>query len=218
MAKYHDLTGQKFGRLTVIEYVGRDRQRFALWKCKCDCGKFTVTRGSSLRNGSSKSCGCLRLENALKACTTHGLSGGRKNISRIYRIWRNMKSRCYNPNTPKYKNHGGRGIIVCAEWHKFEPFYRWAMANGYADNLTLERIDNDGNYEPSNCRWATYEEQALNTRQNCIIIYQGKVKTLKEWAELRNIKYSTLRARLFQYKWTIENALETPVRERMVKK
>jgi len=213
--KGENLIGQKFGRLTVIRFAGKSKYHIACWLCECDCGNVITTRGSCLKNGSAQSCGCLRKENALKACTTHGLSGGRNQPKRIYRIWRNMKSRCSNPKTPKYKNYGGRGITVCSDWLTFENFYNWAMANGYRDNLTIERIDNDGDYCPENCKWATYKEQALNSRQNHIISYEGKSKTLKEWAAILGMKYTTLEARLNQYGWDIEKAINEPIRRRV---
>ena len=211
--RHKDITGQKFGRLTAIECVGRDRQRMALWKCRCECGNYIVTRGTGLRYGSTKSCGCLRYERAKDACTTHGLSG-----KRLYKIWLNMKSRCFNSNTPKFKNHGGRGITICKEWLSFKAFYGWAITSGYRDDLTLDRINNNGDYSPENCRWATYAEQALNSRNNHLLTHKGKTQPMTLWADEIGMKFSTLHARIADYGWTVEDALETPVRERMVRK
>jgi hypothetical protein len=215
MSKYKDLTGQKFGRLTVIKHAGRDNQRMALWECVCECGNRIITRGTSLRYGSPKSCGCLRIERTLEACTTHGLSGGRKNTTRLYRIWRNMKQRCYNPKASKYYLYGGRGIKVCSEWlNNYLVFYKWAISNGYKNNLTLDRIDSNGDYCPENCRWATYGQQARNTAQNHLITFRGKTQTLHEWASELGIKSRTLHSRLQDYGWSIEKAFTTPVEKR----
>lgn len=208
-----DITGQRFGRLTCVSRSGKgDRQREFSWLCKCDCGKEIVTRGSSLRNGSSKSCGCARIE-SLKNNVTHSLSKDNTGrTTRLYRAWLNMKSRCLNPNTPKFKNHGGRGIAVCDEWiNDYVNFHNWAINHGYSDFLTLERKDNDGNYEPSNCTWTTYSRQNLNKRDNHFITHNGETKTLSMWADISGISRSTLHERIFIKGWDIEKALNSPI-------
>ena len=130
--------------------------------------------------------------------------------SRLYRIRNAMQQRCENPKAISYKHYGARGITLCEEWRQsFQAFYDWAMSHGYADNLTIERIDNDGNYCPENCRWATPKEQANNTTQNHFITYNGKTQTMAQWAEETGIKYTTLRARINMYHWSIERALTT---------
>ena len=168
-----DLEGQKFGRLTAIKKVGNSNGHIT-WLCECECGKKTIVQATMLKKGRTRSCGCLwveaisdfnhserKKEIAKIAKTTHGKKG-----SRIYRIWCAMKSRCTNSNVPCYKYYGGRGITVCDEWkNDFMSFYNWAMSHGYAENLTIDRIDVDGNYEPSNCRWATMKEQNKNKRR-----------------------------------------------------
>lgn len=160
MGKLIDLTGQRFGRLVVVERAGTSRNRQAMWRCRCDCGKKIAVQGYHLRTGHTQSCGCFHRDQTKRANTTHGEEG-----TRLYGIWRGMKSRCYNPNVQKYKDYGGRGIKICEEWlDDFQAFYDWAMSHGYTDALSIDRIDVDGNYEPSNCRWATAKEQRHNRR------------------------------------------------------
>ncbi len=156
-----DLTGQRFGRLTVLEQAGRDSRREATWWCICDCGNKIQVPGYSLRRGNTQSCGCLKVD-------IHKVHGGY--YSRLYKVWFSMKQRCYNPKSKDYKNYGGRGIIVCDEWlHDFETFRDWALQIGYDENApfgecTIDRIDVNGNYEPCNCRWITIKEQRKNQR------------------------------------------------------
>ena len=155
-----DLTGRKFGRLTVLSKHGHAGSAVT-WDCLCDCGNQIVVRGNSLRRGQTQACGCLRKDLLTERNTTHNLCG-----TRLHTIWSNMRERCFNEKHPRYKDYGGRGITVCDEWVKdLKTFYDWAMANGYRDDLTIDRINNDEGYRPDNCRWATYHEQRLNQRK-----------------------------------------------------
>lgn len=155
-----DLTGERFGRLLVVERTG-SRNGNALYKCVCDCGEVSYVKSNNLFSGTSKSCGCLERELRKARITTHGLTK-----TRLYRIWDNAKKRCYGTTHKEYHRYGGRGITVCEEWkNDFKAFYDWALAHGYAENLTLDRIDNDGNYEPHNCQWLTRSE---NTKKQWI--------------------------------------------------
>lgn len=209
MGAFIDLTGQKFGKLIVIERAENTKDGRACWLCKCKCGEFVTAIGKDLRRGHTKSCGCLQREKAIqtgKMRKTHG-----KTKTKLFDVWHSMKQRCYYCKSSEYHNYGGRGITVCDEWlHDFQAFYEWAMANGYADNLTIDRIDVDGNYEPSNCRWVTMKEQQNNKRNNHLLTYKGETHTLSEWARIKHINKNTLRGRIVFYGWNIEKALNTP--------
>ena len=153
-----ELTGLRFGRLTVLEHSDSTKNGNAKWLCRCDCGKEVIARADCLKSGKTKSCGCWRKE----MFTTHGMTD-----TPVYHSWMGMIQRCYNPKTKAYKDYGGRGITVCDEWlHDSKAFCDWAMANGYQEGLSIDRIDVNGNYEPSNCRWATAKQQANNKRNS----------------------------------------------------
>lgn len=201
MGKALDLTGQRFGRLTALAAVGKDKRGCILWECICDCGNKTSVNGAKLKNGHTKSCGCIVKDNSSKA--THRMSR-----TRLYRIWQAMKNRCYNENFWAFCHYGGRGITMCDEWRdSFEAFRDWALANGYRGDLSIDRIDNDMGYSPSNCRWASKKTQASNTRKNVLYEYRGEKRTLKEWSELLNINYQTLHSRVTALGWSIDRAL-----------
>lgn len=188
-----DLIGERFGRLTVIEEAPKvvyGKATKIRWYCRCDCGRTTITTSNNLRSGRIVSCGCNK--NKDNHHRTHGLSN-----SRLFSIWENMKSRCKNSSVKCFKHYGGRGITVCPEWdNSFMSFYNWAVQNGYDDDLTIDRIDANGNYEPSNCRWVTQTEQIRNRRESIKVIFHGKEIPIALLAEEVGVKYTTL---LFHY-------------------
>ena len=201
MQKCQDLTGQKFNKLLVLKQVRKNKGK-TYWLCKCDCGKETIVEGYKLKTGHIRSCGCLQREINIKRLTTHNLSK-----SRLYEIWCAIKNRCLNKNLKTYKNYGGRGITVCQEWlNDFKTFYDWAINNGYSDGLTIDRINNNGNYEPDNCRWASRKTQANNRRTCKTFTYNGVTKNYKHWCSFLKINYSTFYSRISRG-WKIENAL-----------
>lgn len=200
---YGDLSGMKFGRLTVIEsdgYANGGKR----WKCKCDCGNECIASASKLVSGHKRSCGCLRHEKPYNY-------QGRDRNRRLYIIWKAMRQRCINQKSPAYPRYGGRGISICEEWNDYNTFEEWALANGYSDELTIDRIDSNGNYEPNNCRWATPLVQSNNRGSNRKYTYNGETKTVSEWANLFGISYGTLISRL-KRGWPIAKAVETPLR------
>lgn len=206
MSKLIDLTGQRFGRLTVIERVENAPNRARQWLCLCDCGKETIVVSSSLNSGRTRSCGCLSIQKAseriVSLSTTHGRSK-----TRLYSIWCGMKNRCKNTTHQAYSNYGGRGITVCEDWlNDFNAFYDWAMENGYQDDLSIDRTDNDKGYSPENCRWRTAKEQNQNKSTNMVLEIDGVSKPLPTWCDEYNIKRRTVQDRLDRG-WTPEEAL-----------
>lgn len=160
--RFKNLTGKKFGKLFVLYTPKKATNGNYLWKCLCDCGNYTVVRSAGLQSGNTKSCGCLQRDSNI----VHGMY-----YTRIYHIWSDMIQRCTNNKTPNFKRYGKNGIKVCSEWNDATTFIKWALANGYTDKLTIDRIDSKGNYEPSNCQWIT-----------------GTANSKKMWAERRLVK------------------------------
>lgn len=216
MGIFIDLTGKKYNKLTVLKRV-KDKNKATMWLCKCDCGKKTIVSAGNLKNNHTTSCGCYAIQKKKNKMQKqnpmykHGLYN-----TRINRIWNSMKKRCYLKTHQAYNNYGGRGILVCDEWlnkeNGFINFYNWSMKNGYKDDLSIDRINVNGNYEPNNCRWATREEQQNNKRNNRIIKYNGEEKTLTEWSKIYGINYNTLISRLYSKKENKE--LFAPVKNR----
>ena len=182
-----DIIGKRFGKLVVLEPTNKRSGTDVVWKCQCDCGNIAYVATRHLRGNSTKSCGCMQ---------NHGKTHG-ESFSRLYNVWSAMKRRCFNPNDKRYANYGGRNIKVCEEWLNFEPFRDWAIANGYrydADygKVTIDRIDVNGDYEPSNCRFADIKTQTNNTTRNVKITHNGQTKTVAEWSRELGINYGTL--------------------------
>lgn len=204
--KFIDLTGQKFGRLTAIKKCGNTKEGKAIWLCTCECGNEVKVIGKDLRRKHTQSCGCLQKESSRSIHYKHGLAK-----TRINNIYHNMKQRCENKDN---KIYGGRGIQVCEEWkNDFQSFYDWAMSNGHTDELTIDRIDVNGNYEPSNCRWVPMKTQQNNRRNNHLVKINNEEKTLSEWSTIYNISINTIRTRLSR-KWSDIDAIIVPVRRK----
>ena len=207
MKRATDLTGQRFGRL-VVQKKDETRTKYKYWVCLCDCGVTKSILEGSLKQGYTKSCGCLNAENIKKTkWKSHGGSD-----TKLYKVWQGMKCRCYAKNATKYKQYGGRGITVCDEWKDdYGAFQAWALANGYREGLTIDREDVNGPYSPENCRWTTNKEQQNNRRDNLMITYNGKTQTLTQWAEETGINEMALRSRIKKLGWSAERALTEPV-------
>jgi hypothetical protein len=199
---HNDLTGAKFNYLTIIKRVDNLNGNI-MWLCRCDCGTEKIIRGSHITNHKTLSCGCYKDKNTSIRNTTHG-----KSNTRIYKSWAHMVARCNNPNDNAYKHYGGRGITVCDEWTTFEGFYK-DMGSSYRDGLTIDRINNNGNYEPSNCKWSTYEEQGNNKRNNHIIEYNGISKSIAQWEKELGYPKDLISA-ILRRKWSVDRAISTP--------
>lgn len=211
--RVRDLTGQRFGKLVARSIVGQDKHKNVIWLCDCDCGRTHEVVSRALVSGSVRSCGCMgHGEFRNKRKEKHGCSK-----ERLYRVWGCMLNRCYDPNRNEYPSYGGRGIEVCDEWrNSYMEFRSWAYSNGYDPTLpgnecTLDRIDVDGNYEPSNCRWIPMSKQCLNKQDTVWITYRGKRITIPEAEKINGIAQSTIRSRLGR-NWSVEDAVEKPVR------
>ena len=205
-----NIAGQRFGRLVAQHELPERKCQKIMWFCLCDCGKTVEVFGANLRRGNTKSCGCLRSELVGAGNTTHGHSK-RGQMSREYKSWANMITRCTNTSDPHYMYYGGRGIAVCDRWlNSFENFLS-DMGTCPAD-LTIDRKNNDGNYEPDNCRWGTKIQQMNNTRRNATLTFSGETKTVAEWARSVGLPYSVLHSRIHRYGWPVGRALTHPLR------
>lgn len=212
MAAKKDYSGQRFGRLEVVRYLPKNEREAVnkRWLCKCDCGKVVQMDIASLTSGNTKSCGCYMRERMAKLNYRHG-----KCKTTLFNVWIGMRNRCYQKNTKYYSNYGGRGIVVCPEWKDdFEAFEKWALTNGYHKGLSIDRKDVNGNYEPSNCRWATSKEQSNNKRNNHYVSFNGKTQSMQMWADEIGIDRSVILYRL-KKGWDVEKALFTSVRHKV---
>ena len=203
MTTMRNLVGEKFGLLTVVELVGKNKHGHLLWHCKCDCGNNGISSGEQIKSGIKKSCGCLKK-------TQQGLS---RDKSSLYSTWRGMMRRCYEKTNSAYKRYGGRGICVEDSWHDFKKFNA-DMFPLYEHGLTLERLDNDGNYSKDNCVWATMRQQSNNRRSSVKYHFDGETLTLPEWARKLDMNIQTLQCRVYRYGWDIVTALTTPVQKK----
>lgn len=207
--KMKDITGHRFERLVAIGYVGRNTHDQAMWLCLCDCGNYVTVAGYNLNTGNSNSCGCYKSERVSVSAAirnkTHGMKGAPE-----YKVWCSMLNRCNHANDHAFANYGARGVKVCERWRKFENFFA-DMGHRPTPNHSLDRIDNDGNYELSNCRWATLEQQQNNRRVNRRFTYNGETHTIAEWSRIVDINYYTLWSRLCDRNWTTEDALTLPL-------
>ena len=183
MGKIKNILGIKFGRLTVVEFIGEDKQKQAVWRCVCDCGNECETISSRLITGQTKSCGCISKE----ILHNRNYKDGRTK-EKLYKRWKAMKDRCNTNGKQKHKNYGERGISVCEEWHDYTKFRKWAIENGYMEGLTIDRIDVNGDYCPENCRWVNNEVQCNNKRNSIYIELNGETKTIGQWIKIFNIK------------------------------
>lgn len=205
------MINKKFGYLTVIKKLEPIRYKTGTqpcYECMCDCGKLINVTKNHLKTGHTKSCGCKKSQMCIDSNFKHGLAG-----SRLYNTYYHMRRRCYNEKDKQYHRYGGRGITVCDEWlgeNGFINFSNWAMNNGYNDTLTIDRINNDGNYEPNNCRWATPTEQMNNVSYNVRLTYNNETHTIAEWAKIVGLKQDTIQARIKYHNLSVEEALFKP--------
>ena len=187
-----DLVGQRFGNWTVIGQA-ESKKRLTIWLCQCDCGTRRNVRTTHLRDGRSKSCGCTQYDHLRNRDRNFPKD---IRIRRLYTTWRNMHARCEDTKNISFKNYGGRGITVCDEWNDYTSFAKWAINNGYSNTLTIDRIDSNGKYEPSNCRWIPLQEQCRNKRTSRLATINGITKTVGEWAREYNVVPNTVYRRL----------------------
>lgn len=204
MPKFNDITSKRFTRLVALSIVSRGNSEGVKWLCKCDCGKLMETYSKRLTNGSCKSCGCLKHDLVIEHNTTHGMSK-----TRLYHTWQNMNRRVFDTKDKSFNHYGGRGITICTKWLSFEGFYE-DMEQGYTNDLTIDRINNDGNYEKSNCRWVTQQEQVNNYSQNDIHTFNGVTNNLTRLCELNNKNVGLVKCRL-QHGYDIDTAMMAPI-------
>ena len=203
--QYVDISGLRFGRWTVVEKAGKTKDNHQMWLCRCDCGVTRDVTGKDLRVGKSRSCGCISKEIFQDVVSTHNLHS-----HPLYVVWSDIKSRCYNKNNPSFRNYGARGIEMDRSWiNDPQVFIEWCLGNGYKDGLEIDRIDNDGDYSPDNCRFVDHKTNSRNKRTNHYVTWNGTTKTVVEWSIETGINEATIRNRL-KRGWDVEKALTTP--------
>ena len=198
-----DVIGHKFGMLTVLSFSHKKKNRH-YYNVKCDCGNEKVVCLEDMRVGDTSSCGCFQKKQLKNMATTHGESH-----TRLYKIWAGIRKRCYDNNSSRYSYYGARGVKIYSAWDNFETFKLWSMANGYNDTLSIDRINVDGNYEPTNCRWVNKVVQANNRRTNRYLEYKGVTKSMMDWCRELGLSYYKIRSRIYNYHWSVERAFET---------
>ena len=204
-----DLVGRRFHDLLVISFLERKNGR-NYWLCRCCCGNEKTVRGDHLISGATHSCGCKKTKQITEMNKTNKKHGMR--YSRIYNIWCGIKDRCENSNYHNYNDYGGRGIKICEDWRRdFVKFYEWAVKNGYKSDLTIDRINVNGDYCPENCRWVSMKVQENNKRNNRVLTYKGRSQTITQWSEEIGINRETLYGRI-RRGWDVEKTLTTPVK------
>lgn len=202
MAIRNNLSGQRFGRLTVLSLAIDEPYKKKKWLCKCDCGREIEVAGSNLVSGHSTQCKQCQLKAIQCGNVTHNQS-----CTKLYNVWNGMIQRCTNTNHKSFPDYGGRGITVCEAWHSFDDFQKWAWEHGYGENVEIDRIDNDGSYCPENCRWIERIKNARNKSNNKIIVYKGESKTLSEWAAYFGVNYKNL-SRNLNKGYTLDEAIQ----------
>lgn len=223
MSKKLDLTNKKFGRLTALKKIDKNKFGKILWDCECECGNHCICIASELQCGKRVSCGCGMSKTKSEIYGWLGMGD-----TNFYKNWQNMRNRCYKKDNKAYNNYGGRGIKICDEWigeNGFNNFYNWAINSGYNNEklpsgynkLTLDRIDNSKDYSPKNCRWVTRNIQQLNTRRNHRLTFNGKTQTIKEWSDELGLPFGTISSRINTRKWSPEKALSTPLLRHRIK-
>ena len=193
---FKDLHGKRFGHLTALKSIGKTNYGNLIWECRCDCGNIKNLPSGKLTSGRATNCGCITSDLKRKNAEIHGITSRQK--PRTFVIWNGIKSRCYDEKSISYKNYGARGIVLCEEWHSFENFHKWAMENGYKDDLEIDRIDNNGNYCPENCRWVTRQFNRSHQRKTRNITVYGVSLNITQWSKALSKSKSTLYKKLHE--------------------
>lgn len=201
MAIRNDLKGKRFGHLTALYLTVDELYKKKKWLCRCDCGREIEITGSNLISGHSTQCKQCQLKTLQRGNVTHNQSH-----TKLYNVWNGMIQRCTNTNHKSFSDYGGRGITICEEWRSFDNFQKWAWEHGYGEGVEIDRIDNNGNYRPENCRWITRIKNARNKSNNKIIVYNGESKTLSEWATYFGVNYKNL-SRNLNKGYTLDEAI-----------